>query len=280
MKELIIDALLDTIKLLPYLFITFIVLEFIEHKFSKNQEKILSKNKSIGPLIGGILGGFPQCGFSVIASRLFSSRIITIGTIIAVYLATSDEMIPIMISEKVNILVLLKIIGFKVLIGIIIGFIVDLIYKRKDIIKVSEFTHECEDSNCHCDEKGIFLSSVIHTFKIGLFILIANLLIGLIIHLVGEDKLGSILLNKNIFTYFLASLIGLIPNCSGSVIITELYISNLITIGTMLSGLLTGSGIGILLLFKTNKNLKENIFILSFIYLIGVIIGIVVDLII
>ena len=280
MLDILLDSIIDTLKLLPYLLITFLALEFIEHKLGNKSQKVLSKNKKIGPLLGGLLGGMPQCGFSVVASRLFSSRVITIGTLIAVYLATSDEMIPIMLSEKVNILTLLKIIGFKVLIGIIIGFIVDLLYKRKENIKLEEIKDECDDINCHCNEKGIFLSSMIHTIKIGLFIFIANIIIGFIIELVGEERLSSILLEKNILTYFLASLIGLIPNCASSVIITELYISNLITIGIMLSGLLTGSGLGILLLFKTNKNLKENILILSIIYLVGVLIGIVVDLII
>lgn len=280
MLDILLDSILDTLKLLPYLLITFIVLEFIEHKLSNKNQEILSKNKKIGPLVGGILGGVPQCGFSVVASRLFSSKIITMGTLIAVYLATSDEMIPIMLSEKIDIIVILKIIVFKVFVGIIIGFIVDLLYKRKENVKVENISHECEDSHCHCNEKGIILSSIIHTFKIGLFILIANLIIGFIIELVGEEKLSSVLLGKNLLTYFASSLIGLIPNCASSVLITELYLSKLITVGTMLSGLLTGSGLGILLLFKTNKNLKENIIILSIVYFIGVLLGILVDLII
>jgi len=280
MLEIFFDSVIDTIKLLPYLFITFIVLEFLEHKLNNKNQQLLSKSQKLGPLIGGVLGGFPQCGFSVVASRLFSSRVITVGTLIAVFLATSDEMIPIMISEKINILLILKIIGFKVLVGIIFGFIIDFIYKRNDYNKLEKIKNECEESNCHCNEKGIILSSIIHTFKIGLFILIANLIIGLIIEFVGEEKLANILLEKNILTYFLSSLIGLIPNCSSSVIITELYLSNLITVGTMMSGLLTGSGLGILLLFKTNKNRKENLFILSIIYFTGVLIGIIIDLII
>ena len=138
----------------------------------------------------------------------------------------------------------------------------------------------CEHDHCSCDHDGIFISSVKHTIKIGLFILIANLVIGFIIFKVGEDNVSHILLHKNIFVYFLSSLIGLIPNCAGSVIITELYLSEMISIGTMLSGLLTGSGIGILLLFKTNKNLKENCIVLSIIYITGVLIGLIVDLII
>lgn len=278
MIDVLLDGLIDTLKLLPYLLVTFLVLELLEHKLTKKNQKILTKNQKIGPLVGGVLGALPQCGFSTMAANLFSARVITMGTLIAVFLSTSDEMLPIMISEKTDIKVLLGIIGFKVIVGIIIGFIIDLIYQKK---KTNNEIHDlCEHDHCHCKEKNIFISSIIHTLKIGLFVLIANLLIGIIIYKVGEENVSNLLLNKNILTYFISSLIGLIPNCAGSVIITELYLSNLITIGTLLAGLLTGSGLGILLLFKTNKNLKENIIILSTIYFIGIIIGIIIDLVI
>ena len=278
MIDVLLDGLIDTLKLLPYLLVTFIILEFIEHKLSKKNQKILTKNQKIGPLVGSVLGALPQCGFSTMAANLFSARVITMGTLIAVFLSTSDEMLPIMLSEKTNIKLVLGIIGFKVVAGIIIGFIIDLIYRKKE--KTEEIHELCEHDHCHCKNKNIIISSVIHTLKIGLFVLIANLLIGIIIYKVGEDNVSNLLLNKNILTYFVSSLIGLIPNCAGSVIITELYLSNLITIGTLLAGLLTGSGLGILLLFRTNKNLKENITVLSLIYFIGVIIGIIVDLVI
>ena len=279
MKEVIIDGLIDSLKLLPYLFITFIILEFIEHKFSKKNEDVLSKNKKYGPIIGGLLGALPQCGFSTMAANLFSNKVITMGTLIAVFLSTSDEMLPIMISEKTNILVLIKIVLFKVIVGIIVGIIIDLIYKHNKL-KAKEIHDMCEHDHCSCEHDGIILSSIKHTLKIGLFILIVNLIINIIIFKVGEDNLSNILLHKNIFTYFAASLIGLIPNCASSVIMTELYLSNFISIGALLSGLLTGSGLGILLLFKTNKNIKENILILSIIYFVGVIIGLIVDVII
>ena len=279
MLDCLLDGLLDTLKLLPYLLITFLLLEFLEHKLTKKNEKILTKAKKGGPILGGLLGALPQCGFSSMAANLFSSRVITMGTLIAVFLSTSDEMLPIMIGEKANILLVLKIIGFKVLIGIITGFIIDLIYRKKK--EEHEHIHDlCDDEHCDCEHDGILLASIKHTLKIGLFILIANLLINLVIFKVGEDRLESILLHRNALKYFLASLIGLIPNCAGSVIITELYLSQLISVGTMLSGLLTGSGIGILLLFRTNKNLIENFSILSIIYFIGVIVGILVDLIV
>ena len=279
MGECLLDGLIDTLKILPYLLITFLLLEFIEHKFSKKNKEILSKNKKYGPFLGGLLGALPQCGFSSMAANLFSARVITMGTLIAVFLSTSDEMLPIMISEKVDILVLIKILGFKVIAGIIIGFIVDLFYRRK-LEEHDDIKEICEHDHCSCNHDGIFISSIKHTLKIGLFILIANLLINVIIFKVGEENLSNLLLNGNIVTYFLSSLVGLIPNCAGSVIITELYLSNMISVGTMLAGLLTGSGIGILLLFRSNKNLKENLLILSIIYFVGVILGIIVDLII
>ena len=278
MMDFIIDGLIDTLKLLPYLFITFIVLELIEHKLSHKNEELLMKNRKMGPLLGSFLGALPQCGFSTMASSLFSSKVITMGTLIAVFLSTSDEMLPIMISKQTNIYLLLKIIGFKILIGIFIGFIVDLIFKNKD--EHLHITETCEKEHCSCEKEGILLSSLKHTLKISLFILIANLFINFIIFEIGEEKLSEFLLNKNYFTYFIASLIGLIPNCASSVIITEMYLSNLITIGTLLSGLLTGSGLGILILFKSNKNLKENLLVLSIIYFVGVLVGMIVDLII
>lgn len=280
MIDCILDGFIDTLKIIPFLLITFMVLEFIEHKFSTKQKRMLSKNKKYGPLLGGILGGLPECGFGAMGASLFSARVITIGTLVAIFLSTSDEMIPVMISEQADIRLLLGIIGFKIIIGIIIGFIVDLLYRKKQDLKVDEIKDLCEHDHCDCEEDGIIISSIKHTLKTGLFILVFNLVINLIIFKIGEDSLSNILLHHNIFSYFLSSLVGLIPSCAGSVIITELYISKMISIGTMLAGLLTGSGIGILLLFKNNKNFKENMLILSIIYFVGVSIGIIIDFII
>ena len=279
MWDCILDGIIDTLKLLPFLFIVFLLLEFIEHKLSNKSKKILLKHKNKGPIIGGLLGGLPQCGFSAMASNLYSARVITIGTLIAIFLSTSDEMLPIMISKKVNIVIILSIILFKVIVGIIVGLIVDFIYKQKE--DNHNHIHDlCDDDHCHCDDDNILKSSIIHTLKTAFFILIASLLINLIIYFVGEDTLSSLLQSNNILVYFISSLIGLIPNCASSVVITEVFLSNLTTIGVALSGLLTGSGIGLLLLFKSNKNIKENLTILGIIYIVGVLIGFIVDLII
>ena len=280
MWESIVDGLMDTLKLLPYLFVAFFILELIEHKLTSKNEKLLVKNRKYGPVVGALLGALPQCGFSSMAANLYSSGVITIGTIIAVFLSTSDEMLPIMLSEHVDIFLIFKIIGFKVIIGIIVGILMDIIIKKRTM-HVHEHIHDmCNDEHCRCDRDGILVSSIKHTLRIGLFVLIANLLINLIIYKVGEDNLSNVLVNKNIFTYFIASLVGLIPNCASSVIITELYLSKVLTVGQLLSGLLPGSGLGILLLFKSNKDIKENITILSIIYFVGVVVGLIVDLII
>jgi hypothetical protein len=278
MLDIIIDTLIDGIKLIPFLFIAFLIIELLEHKLSKKNRKLISKTGKLGPIFGSILGAFPQCGFSCLATNLYVTRIVSLGTLISIYLSTSDEMLPIMISEHANVLLILKIIGFKVLVGIIIGYIFDLLYRKK--LEKEEIKEFCEHEHCDCEHDGIFISSLKHTLKIGLFILLANIIINLIIFYIGEENVSHLLLHHNILTYFLSSLVGLIPNCAGSVIITELYLSNMITVGTLISGLLTGSGIGILILFRTNKNLKENLTILGTIYSVGVIVGMLVDLVI
>lgn len=272
MLDCLKDAIIDTLHIIPFLFVTFILLELIEHKVN---EKKKTGNKKFGPILGALLGVFPQCGFSAVAANLYSSRVITMGTIIAVFLSTSDEMLPIMLSEHTAFKELGMILIFKIVIAIIIGLLVDFIIKPK---KESLHVHElCEHDHCDCDNHGIVMSSLIHTLKITLFIFIANFAINLLIDYIGESTLSNLLLNKNIFKYFIAALFGLIPNCASSVIITQVYLSNLITIGTLLAGLLPGAGIGILLLFKQNKNIKENLTIISIIYLTGVIFGILID---
>ena len=276
MLDVIKDSLLDVLKLIPFLLFAFLILEYIEHKLSKKNEKILSNNKKYGPLIGGVLGAFPQCGFSAMATKLFSSRVITLGTLIAVYLSTSDEMLPILISNGTSISIILKIIGIKVILGIILGLIIDLFYKRKESNKTIH--DECVEGHCHCEKEGLIKSSIHHTISIVIYLLITILLLNTIIYYVGEDNIREFLLN-NKGAYFISSLIGLVPNCASSVIMTEIYLSEMISFGSLISGLLTGAGVGLLILFKTNKNLKENIMIIILLYGIGVIFGYLIDLI-
>ncbi len=278
MKDIIFDTLLDTIKLLPFLFIAFLLIEYIEHKISNKNKKVITKSKKYGPVLGSLLGALPQCGFSVMATNLYVTRIITLGTLISIYLSTSDEMLPILISEKAPFNLIAKIILIKVLLGIIYGILIDILFNKVFKNKDKENYEICDKEHCHCEEHILF-SSFKHTLKIALFILITTFMLNTLFHYVGEDFLSKILLKDNIFGSFITCLIGLIPNCGASVILTELYLNNAISLSALLSGLLSSSGSALLVLFKSNKNIKENIFILSLLYLIGVFTGVILELI-
>lgn len=275
MVDIILDTLIDGIKLLPFLFIVFFVLEYIEHKVSRKNKQIIEKSGKYGPFIGAILGMFPQCGFSVAATNLFSARVITFGTLIAIYLSTSDEMLPILLSNGLPITFILKIILIKVIIGMIAGFIIDYLLKNK--ISLKSIHDICEEEHCDC-KHSLIKSTIKHTLNIFSFIIITSFILNTLIFLIGEDNLSKLLLKGNIFAPLLASLIGLIPNCASSILLSELYLSSTISFGSMMAGLLTGSGVALLVLFKTNKNIKENIFILGSIYFIGSIVGLIINL--
>ena len=277
MLEIIIDTLIDSIKLLPFLFITYLIMEYIEHKTKEKTKETIKKSGKIGPLVGGILGIFPQCGFSVSPTNLYSARVITLGTLIAVYLSTSDEMLPIFISEAVPIDIILKILGTKLLIAIIAGFAIDFVLRLTKKDKQEEkIVDLCEKEHCHC-ENGILKSSLKHTLNIFIFIVLISLVMHIAIHLIGEDTIAGLILNKPIIGPIIAGLIGLIPNCASSVILTQMYLENLISASTMMAGLLVGAGVGLAVLFKTNKGIKENLKITLLLYLIGVISGIILE---
>ena len=275
MQDIIIDTLLDALKLLPFLFIAFLLIELLEHKFDKKVNNVITKSGKFGPIIGSILGIIPQCGFSVLATNFYITRVISIGTLIAIYLSTSDEMLPIMFSEHANIKVILLILLIKFICGIIFGFIIDLFISIKNK-NINYNYHVCEEEHCDC-ENSLFKSSLKHTFKTLIFIIIITFILNIMFQYVGEKIINSIFMKKTLFGPFLGSLIGLIPNCGASVIITELYLKGVINLGTCIEGLLTGSGVALLVLFKSNKNIKENIFITSVLYLIGVLVGIFIE---
>lgn len=276
MIDVILETLIDSIKLVPFLFIAFLVIELIEHKFSRKTKNIVTKSEHFGPLLGGLLGLFPQCGFSVMATNLYITRIITLGTLISIYLTTSDEMLPILLSHNVELPTIIKLLGIKLIVGIFCGFIIDFILRKKN--KNQKATYEiCDEEHCHCGD-GLILSTVKHTLNTVLFIMIISFILNLLLTYVGEDYLSKIFMKDNIFGSFIASIIGLIPNCGASVMITELYLNNAISLGATMAGLLTGSGVAVLVLFKSNKNIKENLTILAIIYGIGVISGIILDI--
>ena len=277
MLDIILDTLLDTLKLMPFLFIAFLIIELIEHKLNNENKKVLTKSKKYGVILGSLLGVIPQCGFSVMATNLYITRIITLGTLISVYLSTSDEMLPILISQKVAPSIIIKILLIKVLFAIIYGIIIDFIISKTKK-KEQENYQICDEDHCHC-EKGILKSALKHTLNISLFILIINFIINIIFTYIGEDFLSKLFLKDTIFSPFITSLIGLIPNCGASVILTELYLNNAINLSSLISGLLTGSGTALIVLFKGNKSVKENLLIVLLLYLLGAFSGIIIELI-
>lgn len=263
---------IDTLKLVPFLFLTYLVMEALEHKAGEKTHSVVKKAGRLGPVVGSLVGAVPQCGFSAAASNLYAGRVITLGTLIAIYLSTSDEMLPIMISEKVPFATILGILGIKVFVGMLAGLLIDVVLSGRG--DDHDHIHEmCEDENCHC-EKGIFVSALIHTLHITIFILLINFMLELLLDTIGEEMLGQLLLNKPIVGQLIAGLVGLIPNCASSVVITQLYLQEALSLGAMMSGLLVNAGIGVLILFRVNKDRKENIKIVCLLYVIGVLVGI------
>lgn len=276
MKEVILDTIVDSLKLIPFLLVAFLIIELLEHKLNNKTKNIITKSKKIGPIIGSLLGVIPQCGFSVMATNLYITRIITLGTLISIYLSTSDEMLIIMISEKVEISLILKILLIKIFFGIVYGLIIDKIINKKK--KDKETNYElCDEEHCDCNH-SILLSAIKHTLHITLFIFIITLIINTIFTLLGDNYLSKILLNNSILSPFITSLIGLIPNCAASVILTELYLNSTISLGALIGGLLTSSGSSLLVLIKNNKNKKENLSIILLLYTLGVLSGIIIEL--
>ena len=276
MKEIIIDTLVDSLKLLPFLFVAFFIIELIEHKLDKKNKDLIAKNTKFGPTIGALLGLVPQCGFSVMATNLYVTRIISLGTLIAIYLSTSDEMIPILLADGSSFKTIALILSIKFIVGMLSGYLIDLFLRKQK--KPKEDYEICENENCHC-EKSLLVSSLIHTFKILVFLIIITFILNVLFEYVGNNVLTSIFMKNSIFGPFLTSLIGLIPNCGSSIIISKLYLEGMISLGATISGLLTGSGVALLVLFRTNKNLKENFLILMLVYLIGALVGIIISLI-
>ena len=278
-EEIFLHGLLDTLKIIPFLFLTYLLMEFIEHRAGEKAERFMQRAGVFAPVVGGALGAVPQCGFSAAASNLFAGRVISIGTVIAVFLSTSDEMLPILISGRVPVGTVALVVLYKALVGILVGLAVDIAMRlmRKDPEKIN-IDAICDEDNCHC-ERGIWYSALHHTATISIFVLIITLAINALVFFVGEENLGSIMYGKPVISHIIAAVFGLIPNCAASVALTTLCTEGLITAGTMMSGLFSGAGVGLLVLFKVNKQIKENLLIVGIVLAAGVIFGLIGDLI-
>lgn len=280
LEHALMHTLEESIRLLPFLLVTYILMEYLEHKMGDHTQKFVQTSGKFGPVIGGILGAFPQCGFSAAAASLYSGHVITRGTLIAIFLSTSDEMLPVMISQKAPMSMILSIIGMKIVIGILGGFLVDILLHivKKEPRHKMDIHHLCDHDHCHCEEGSVLKSAVTHTIQIFIFLVVISFAFNVIIEAVGEDSLSQFILNQPMLGSFVSGLVGLIPNCASSVVITQLYLSGAMSLGAMMSGLLVGAGVGLIMLFKTNESLKESLELTFMLYVIGVAAGILIDL--
>lgn len=280
MKEILFDTLLDSVKILPFLFLTYLVMELLEHKTGGKSKDQIRRARWSGPIWGGLLGVIPQCGFSTAASSLYAGRVITVGTLLAVYFSTSDEMLPIMISQAVPVPVMIKILGTKAIIAIISGMVVEVVYTRvlKKQEKEMDIHVVCEEEHCKCED-GIVKSAAKHTIKIFFYLLLISFVLNVIVGIIGEDTLAQFFVGTPVIGELIAALVGLIPNCASSVVITELHLDGIIGAGEMMSGLLVNAGVGLLVLFRLNRNGKQNAGIIATLYGLGVFWGVIIDLI-
>lgn len=317
--DVLTDSVMDTLKLIPFLFLTYLAMEALEHSASHHVRAAVEKSGKAGPVVGSLLGALPQCGFSAMAATLYAGRVVTAGTLVAVILSTSDEMIPVFVAHQESPARLFSILALKVLVGIVAGLLVDValrvLHRTGD---GHAHIHElCERAHCHCeeadDEEGlaegesvdacgdachghdhghghehhhdhhhghgpwaIVRSALVHTAQVTVFIFLVTLVFGLLIEGVGEDAIGALLADHPVRATFIAALVGLIPNCGASVALTELFLDGTLAAGPMVAGLLVSGGVGLLVLWRTNADLRQNAAVTGVVYVVGVAVGLLV----
>lgn len=273
--EALLDAVFDTLKVLPFLFAAFLTMEAIEHYSSQYSNRILAKVGKAAPLAGAFLGCIPQCGFSAAAANLYSGGLITLGTLLSVFLSTSDEAVLILMAHPGNGKAIASLLIWKVIIGITAGFLIDMLSaKRKQTAQMKEF---CK--NCGCsDSGGILRPALFHTVQLTVYLFLFTFCLDLALEFAGMEQLAGFLGKDTVFQPFLAALLGLIPNCAASVLITELYLAGGLSFGSAIAGLCAGAGVGLAVLFRSNHSLRENLKILSLLYAVSVTAGIILDL--
>lgn len=310
--DVLADSVIDTLKLIPFLFVTYLAMEALEHAASHKIQETVEHAGALGPVVGSALGALPQCGFSAMAATLFSGRVVTMGTLVAVILSTSDEMIPVFVAHQANAGRMFAIIGVKVAYGLVAGLALDaalrLLHREGD---GHTHIHElCEREHCHCedideDEEGaggdehdglqadtatpahghahgcahhhgawgIVRSALVHTVQVTAFIFLITFAFGLVVEGMGEDAIGALLADHPVRATFLAAVVGLIPNCGASVAITELFLDGTLASGPMIAGLLSSGGVGLLVLWRTNSDLRQNTVITVLVYGLSVLAG-------
>jgi len=294
--EILLDAFLDSIITLPVLFVCYMLIELLEEKILRKYQKNNLLKSKYAPIISAGFGIIPQCGFSVVASDLYGKRLITLGSLFAILIATSDEALPLMLSDPSMYLDLLLILSIKFVYACLIGFLVDFILKlirqkgsniepihnsNQEIVEIDEIHGCCKhelEHNKNGRMKELVIHPLVHSLKIFLFIFVINIIFGCIVEWIGEEAISNAMMSTGFFEPFIVSLVGLIPNCAASVIITELFIAKGISLGACIAGLSINSGLALIMLFKFNKNTKENLAIIFSLYMLSCILGLVVNI--
>lgn len=309
--DVLADSVIDTLKLIPFLLVTYLAMEALEHFASNKVKEAVEHAGAAGPVVGALLGALPQCGFSAMAATLFSGRVVTAGTLVAVILSTSDEMIPVFVAHQEPASRMLSIIAIKVVLGIAAGLLLDLVLRLLHRAGDGHtHIHElCEREHCHCEEAdeldeehhdrdhhgdhhghhehghhqdyghshhgawGIVRSACVHTAQVTAFIFLISLLFGLIIEGLGVNSIRSTLAYHPVRATFIAALVGLIPNCGASVAIAELFLDGTLATGPMLAGLLSSGGVGLLVLWRTNADARQNVYVTLLVYVVAVLAG-------
>ena len=297
--DVVIDALKDTAELIPFLFATYVVISLLDLFASDKTTAAIQRAGHAGPLIGGVLGVVPQCGFSAMGASLYADRIVSLGTFVAVILSTSDEMLPLLLAEHVEVGLLARILVTKAVLGVILGFAIDLVLRavlgrtslagvdesdagegQDEDVELDPSAYSCD---CGCGEpltRGqtawwVVVNSAYRTFQVVVFIFVVSVLLNALIALVGEDALASFLSGNAVVATLVSGLVGLVPNCAASVVLTQLYIDGVLGFAPMIAGTLVAGGAGYLVLFRMNGNMRENAAIVGIVYALGVCAGLV-----
>ncbi len=279
--DLLNDAFIDSLNLVPFLFVIFVIIEICENHFSHKINDIKKGSKNLGPIVGALFGIFPQCGFSVIAAMLYIKKMITKGTLIAVFISTSDEAIPILLANPKHFHILLPLIVAKLIIATIAGYLIDIFFKseiKNDNANIDSEKGCCNHNISVSNKLVLFIHPIKHTINVFLFIFITTLLLNIFITNIGEENIGNYLAINSPIQPIIAAIIGLIPNCAISVIITILYTKSAISFGSTIAGLCSGAGLGLLVLFKKNKDLKDSFILTGMLVSISIICGIIIQL--
>lgn len=279
--EIVLDALLDSVKMIPFLFAAYFLIEYIEQRHSDSIERALAGGGRFGFAVASLLGLVPQCGFSAMAANLYASRVVSLGTLLAVFVATSDEAIPLLLASPQHWRAMLMILGIKLVVALLVGFALDVVLRSKlPAVLRGGYAGSAQEVDCHEHDTrtGIFVSALRHTLHIFAFILLFNLLLGAVVGFVGEDRLAALLAASGFWQPFLAALVGLIPNCVSSILLTQLFLAGQLSLGGVVAGLCTGAGVGLAVLLRTNRSWKQNVCIIALLYAIGVVAGLVCGL--